>query len=247
VSRHKSEADTLFANPLDQVDRFRFDEQVATVFADMIGRSVPGYDLTLKMIGVIAAHFAQPDSACYDLGCSLGAATLAMRQRVPGSCRIIAVDNSAAMTQRCRHNVDKDVQPDQARVDVLCADILQLAIHQASMVTLNFTLQFIAAEKRLDLLASIHQGLNSGGVLVLSEKIALAGDHEQQLFQTLHHDFKRTMGYSDLEVAQKRAALEQVLVPDTIDTHKERLHRAGFREVYTWFQCVNFASWLAIK
>jgi tRNA (cmo5U34)-methyltransferase len=83
--------------------------------------------------------------------------------------------------------------------------------------------------------------------MVLSEKIALPGNAQQELFEVLHHDFKRAMGYSDLEIAQKRAALDQVLIPDTVASHKERLHKAGFTEVYTWFQCLNFASWLAIK
>jgi tRNA (cmo5U34)-methyltransferase len=245
VSIDKPAEDKLFSQPLERVGQFRFDEQVAAVFTDMIARSVPGYDLTLKMIGVIAAHFAQNDSCCYDLGCSLGASTLAMRHRIPDNCWIVAVDNSLAMAQRCQDTVQRD--PAGPRVDVLCADIQHITITNASMVTLNFTLQFVCASQRLSLLSAIHRGLNPGGALILSEKIALSGDGEQKLFESLHHDFKRTMGYSDLEIAQKRAALDQVLLPDTVDTHKERLHLAGFREVYTWFQCLNFASWLAIK
>lgn len=245
MSTDKPAPDNLFAKPLEHVGRFCFDEQVATVFADMIGRSVPGYELTLNMIGVIAAHFSRSDSRCYDLGCSLGASTLAMRHCIPDDCQIVAVDNSTAMVQRCRDNIARDTA--SPRVDILCADIQDIAVANASMVTLNFTLQFIAADQRLSLLEAIHRGLNPGGVLILSEKIALPGDHEQKLFESLHHDFKRTMGYSDLEIAQKRAALDQVLLADTTDSHKERLHMAGFREVYTWFQCLNFASWLAIK
>ncbi len=238
-------ADTLFAKPIEQLQRFRFDEHVASVFADMIGRSVPGYDLTLSMIGVLAAHFAQSHSRCYDLGCSLGASTLAMRHRIPASCQLIAIDNSLSMLQHCRENLRVDSA--SARVDIVCSDIQHVLISDASMVTLNFTLQFIPAAQRLGLLESIHQGLRPGGALVLSEKIAMPGEAQQQMFETLHHDFKREMGYSDLEIAQKRAALDEVLVPDTTASHKERLHKAGFKEVYTWFQCLNFASWLAIK
>jgi tRNA (cmo5U34)-methyltransferase len=237
--------DTLFARPLEQLQRFRFDEHVARVFADMIGRSVPGYDLTLSMIGVLAAHFAQSDSRCYDLGCSLGASTLAMRHRVPASCQLVAIDNSMAMLERCRDNVRRDRAT--PRVDIICADIQQIPISDASMVTLNFTLQFVPAAERLGSLKNVHRGLRPGGALILSEKIALPGNAQQQLFEALHHDFKRAMGYSDLEIAQKRATLDQVLVPDTAASHRERLHKAGFTEVYTWFQCLNFASWLAIK
>lgn len=238
-------ADTLFAKPIAQLQRFRFDEHVAGVFADMIGRSVPGYDLTLSMIGVLAAHFAQSHSRCYDLGCSLGASTLAMRHRIPSSCQLIAIDNSLSMLQHCRENLSVDSA--SARVDIVCSDIQHVLISDASMVTLNFTLQFIPAAQRLGMLESIHQGLRPGGALVLSEKIAMPGEAQQQVFETLHHDFKREMGYSDLEIAQKRAALDMILVPDTTASHKERLHKAGFKEVYTWFQCLNFASWLAIK
>lgn len=241
----KSTTDALYASPQEAVQRFRFDEHVARVFQDMIGRSVPGYDLTLRMIGVIAAHFAQADTHCYDLGCSLGAATLAMRHNIPASCRIFAVDNSPAMIEQCRTNIAADKAA--PRVDLICGDISDLTITRASMVAFNFTLQFIPAERRLGLLEGIYQGLQPGGALILSEKIALPGDSEQELFESLHHDFKRSMGYSDLEIAQKRTALDQVLLPDTVDTHKERLHKAGFGEVYTWFQCFNFASWLAIK
>jgi tRNA (cmo5U34)-methyltransferase len=237
--------DRLFAAPRDQHERFRFDDHVAQVFADMVSRSVPGYDLTLTMIGVLAAHYAQENSVCYDLGCSLGASTLAMRHRVPPNCRIIAIDNSTAMTERCRANIAGDrARPEVA---VVCADIQDIDYANASLATLNFTLQFVPAEQRLDLLRRLQHGLIAGGALILSEKIALPGDRERALFEQLHHDFKHAMGYSRLEIAQKRAALEQVLIPDSLDTHKERLHRAGFSEVYTWFQCFNFISLLAVK
>lgn len=245
MSHDNSDIDALFANPRAQLERFKFDRNVVKVFEDMIGRSVPGYDLTLSMIGIIAAHYGQAGSRCYDLGCSLGAATLAMRHRLPADSHIIAVDNSQPMVERCLQNLDNDGAA--ATVEVICEDILATPIVDASMVTLNFTLQFIPAEQRLHLLQGIYRGLKPGGALILSEKIALPGDSEQKLFEDLHHDFKRAMGYSDLEVAQKRAALDQVLVPDTTDTHKERLHLAGFGAVHTWFQCFNFASWLAIK
>ena len=138
MSTDKPAPDKLFAKPLEQVDRFRFDEQVATVFADMIGRSVPGYELTLNMIGVIAAHFSRSDSRCYDLGCSLGASTLAMRHCIPDNSQIVAVDNSTAMVQRCADNIARDSA--SPRVDILCADIQDIIIANASMVALNFTL-----------------------------------------------------------------------------------------------------------
>lgn len=237
--------DRLFAEAREQVAPFSFDEKVAGVFADMIGRSVPGYELTLKMIGVIAGHYGKPKTRCYDLGCSLGASTLAMRHNVPANCTLVAVDNSEAMINRATDYIERDDAP--APVELICADIRDIAIDNASMATLNFTLQFVPEPDRVTLLGNICDGLIDSGVLVLSEKIALHGDQEQQLLMDLHHDFKRSMGYSDLEIAQKRSAIEEVLIPDTLETHKERLHSAGFKAVYTWFQCFNFASLIAIK
>ncbi|MFQ3323067.1 MAG: tRNA (cmo5U34)-methyltransferase [Pseudomonadales bacterium] len=237
--------DNIYANPRATIASFKFDDKVAAVFADMIARSVPGYGLTLDMIGVIASHYGKPNSHCYDLGCSLGASTLAMRHNVADNCKIIAIDNSTAMVEKCRQLVAQDNA--NAAIDVRCDDICNVAIDNASLVAMNFTLQFIEAGKRADLLEKIYHGLNTGGAFILSEKIIATGSGEQETLTNLHHDFKRAMGYSDLEIAQKRSAIENVLVPSTIASHKENLHAAGFSQVYLWFQCFNFVSLIAIK
>ena len=237
--------DTLYSAPLPTAD-FAFNDAVATVFDDMIRRSVPGYGLSLAMTGLIASHHAQSGSRLYDLGCSLGAVTLAMRHAVEGrGCRILGIDNSPAMLVRCREILDKDTAT--CPVDLVCADIADIAIADASVVVLNFTLQFIPAERRQALLTRIHAGLREGGVLLLSEKIRFDDDHEQALLTELHHGFKRAQGYSQLEVSQKRTALENVLIPETLDTHVRCLHTAGFRQAFPWFQCFNFASLIACK
>ena len=239
--------DKLYASPLDDLIDFRFDERVVNVFPDMIQRSVPGYGTIISTIGILAARYAQPNSHCYDLGCSLGAATLSMRARInqPG-CDIIAVDNSAAMIERGQQILASDSTLD-VPVTLLCADIQDVAIEKASVVVMNFTLQFIPLEDRLALIERIYQGLKPGGVLILSEKIAFE-DPQQQNFQTaIHHDFKRANGYSDLEISQKRTALENVLIPETLSSHQQRLHAAGFGFSDIWFQCFNFVSLVAIK
>ena len=117
----------------------------------------------------------------------------------------------------------------------------------ASVVVFNFTLQFIPPAQRDALLARIGSAMRPGGVLVLSEKIRFEDEHLQALNTDLHHAFKRANGYSDLEISQKRSALENVLVPETIATHQQRLRNAGFTSVDVWFQCFNFASLVAIK
>ncbi len=241
--------DRLFAQPLTQVSDFAFNEDVVRVFPDMIKRSVPGYPTIVENLGVLAAHFAQPDSLLYDLGCSLGATSQALRRHVRHSnCRVLAVDNSSAMVTRCReylHAQDSMFQ-ELLPVEVIEADILQLALQPCSLVALNFTLQFIAPEQRLGLLQRIRQALLPGGALLLSEKLQFEDAHDQQLLTELHLNFKRANGYSDLEIAQKRSALENVMLTDSLETHRQRLLDAGFSRVILWFQCINFASLIAL-
>ena len=238
--------DHIFAAPIAQLGDFCFDEKVAAVFPDMIKRSVPGYSNIIAAIGMMTARFAQPNSQLYDLGCSLGAATQEMRRNInqPG-CHIIAVDNSSAMIARATEHLDgfKSEVP----VTLTEADICELKIQNASVVVLNFTMQFIDPAKREALLSNIYQGLNPGGVLILSEKFISANDTVNELLIDLYHDFKRANGYSELEVSQKRTALENVLRPDTPEQHKARLANVGFSHIDMWYQCFNFGSMVAIK
>lgn len=240
------EKDTIYASDHGQVADFRFDEQVARVFPDMIKRSVPGYSHIIAMIGVLAEQYAQPDSQLYDLGSSLGAASLAMRHRVqaPGA-RIIAVDNSQAMLDRSRDFLDSEDLP--TPVQTLCADITDLTLERASFVVLNFTLQFIQLEQRQATLQRIYDGMLPGGALVLSEKLRFDDPVQEQLLGQHHHDFKRANGYSDLEISQKRQAIERVLLPESADDHLNRLRSVGFQVATLWYQSFNFASFLAIK
>ncbi len=241
-----SDHDNLFSSPLAAITGFRFDAEVARVFPDMIKRSVPGYETIVAMTGTLAARYAQPHSVCYDLGCSLGASTIAMRHRIAvADCRIIALDNAPAMIERCREMIASDTAP--VAVDFVCGDIRDVAIERASMVVLNFTLQFLPVADRAPLLQRIYQGLLPGGVLVLSEKIAFPDADFDALMIELHHGFKRANGYSELEISQKRSALEDVLVSETLFTHTQRLRDLGFEKIDVWFQCFNFASLLAIK
>lgn len=242
----KTPTDTLYRQPQAMVVDFAFDRRVAEVFPDMIRRSVPGYADIIAQLGVIAERYAQDDSRCYDLGCSLGAATLSMRQRIQArNCRIIAVDNSPDMLDKCRSLLAQDTGT--LPVELQCADLRAITIERASVVVLNFTLQFIEAQQRLALLRNIANGMLAGGVLILSEKIRFEDALEQGFQEQLHLDFKRANGYSELEISQKRAALEKVLVPDTLEQHRERLREAGFSQVHLWHQSFNFISLAAIK
>ena len=223
--------DRLFDSPRHLVD-FAFDESVASVFPDMIRRSVPGYETVTPLTGLIAARHLPENGRCYDLGCSLGAATHAVLRAVGDRpCEIVAVDDSAAMLTRARASTDGE-----DRVSWLLADVRKVAIAGADVVILNYTLQFLPPEDRLSLLRSIREGLNETGVLLLSEKLEAS-----EYVTDLHVDFKRANGYSDLAISQKRAALEKVMRIDSLDEHVARLRRADF-EVEVWFRCLNWGA-----
>ena len=237
--------DNLFNNPQQVVD-FAFDDAVADVFPDMIRRSVPGYETVISLLGVLAEQYAQPKTKVYDLGCSLGAATLSIhRQTRTLGLKHICVDNSEAMVKRCTSRLKRHM-PD-ADLNVVCDNIEDIEINNASLVVVNFTLQFLAPETRLALLKKIYKGLLPKGILVLSEKLVFEDTVEGESQIKWHHAFKSANGYSDLEISQKRMAIENVMIPDSFEIHQKRLKQVGFDESYQWFQAFNFASLIAIK
>ncbi len=238
--------DKIYTKPLNEISGFAFDDRVVTVFPDMIERSVPGYQTIISAIGLLADKFAQPGSHCYDLGCSLGAVTLSMRHHIQhDDCRIIAVDNSEAMIEGFEKILDLDES--SLPVDLICADIREVDISNASIVVLNFTLQFIPLEDRESFLKKIFAGMLPGGILILSEKLDYKDPDQHELHIQMHELFKKDNGYSDLEISQKRTSLENVLIPETLETHKQRLESAGFKSAEVWFQYFNFASLIAMK
>ncbi len=241
-----SNRDSIFARPMNRIADFAFDESVANVFPDMIQRSVPGYTTIIANTGLLAGRYAATDSNCYDLGCSLGASSLAMQRQIDApNCKIIGIDNSPAMLQRCQEAMH--LSQGNTAVEWRLEDIRESRLEKASVVVLNFTLQFLPLEERDDLITRIAANMLPGGILIVSEKIRFEDPHVQSLMTDMHHDFKRANGYSDLEIAQKRDAIENVLLPETLETHRQRMHRAGFSSFDNWFQCFNFASMVAIR
>lgn len=252
-------ADSLFATPLGDVSGFRFDQQVVDVFPDMLNRSIPGYESIIAQSGLLAQRFATPESNCYDLGCSLGATLLAMRHNIEhSSVTLVGIDNSEPMISRCRELIDLDDKiradpagesagPTPPPVTLQCEDVSKSPISNASVVALNFTLQFIDQSARGALLKNIYDGMLPGGTLILSEKIAFDDPVLHELYIDRYHAFKKANGYSDLEISQKRTALENILVPDTLEQHQQRLRQSGFSRCSVWFQCFNFVSLIALK
>ncbi|AKC32040.1 carboxy-S-adenosyl-L-methionine synthase CmoA [Candidatus Pantoea carbekii] len=241
-----SKRDMLFSIPMKNIEDWTFDEHVAKVFPDMIQRSIPGYSNIISMIGMLAKRVVQPNSKVYDLGCALGAAALSVHRNINvQGCQIIAVDKSKAMVERCRRNVSHASVLHY--IEVIEADICDILIENASLVVLNFTLQFVNINARLTLLKKIFQGLNPRGILILSEKFSFQDINIESVLSDMHHDFKRANGYSELQINQKCHMLENIMFIDTLETHKERLKQAGFSHTELWFQYFNFGSLISLK
>ena len=237
--------DTVYKDLQKNIKKFEFDQKVANAFPDMIYRSVPGYRTIINYCGSISSKYIKEDSNCYDLGCSLGASTLSIIEcnRDTPFC-LHAVDNSVEMIKRLEKIVAKSKEE---RVICTLNDIMKHPIENASMVILNFTLQFIPLCDRQKLLSKIHEGLNPGGCLFFSEKIKFPSQKNNNLYSDLHHEFKRWMGYSNLEISQKRDSIENVLIPESEETHLNRLESGGFVSIDKWFQYLNFCSFIALK
>ena len=238
--------DDIYSEPLNNIEDFKFDENVSKVFDDMVDRSVPGYRTLIANLGPIAARFIQENTNCYDMGCSHGAAALSVFHHLPvENVTIHAIDNADAMVEQCNEFIK------QANAESIIhthnANIQDINIVNASFVVLNLTLQFLPTEQRVIVLQNIYDGLIKGGACVLTEKIVMPDDETEALFQELHTNFKSANNYSDLEISQKRKSLENVLIRETLDIHTIRLRSIGFTTVVPWFQCFNFISLLAIK
>jgi tRNA (cmo5U34)-methyltransferase len=238
--------DRIFSEKLKDVADFHFGEKVASVFDDMLERSVPFYSEIQRMIGAMAADFVSSGTHVYDLGCSTGTTMLHLDQCVPQQVRFIGVDNSEEMLKRCgaklkEHNFTREHE-------LRCVDLNQgVHVENASMVLMILTLQFIRPLYRDKLVSSILGGLNENGALILVEKLIGEDSLFNRLFIKYYYDFKKNNGYSELEIAQKREALENVLIPYKLMENREMLLRAGFRYCDVFFKWYNFCGIIAVK
>ena len=238
--------DTVFANKKEKIGPFEFNEQVAGVFDDMLNRSVPFYAESILRQSQLALDFYQAGSRMYDLGCSNGNLGIQiLKQFKDKDFYMIGVDNSEPMIKKYTQRLAD--QSNSSRIKLICSLMEDIKIENASVVLINLTLQFLDIKKRNDLIKTIYMGMNSGGVLLLTEKTIHNLPQFEELEKKYYRSFKLENGYSDLEISQKREALEKVLVSDTVDTHKKRLDSAGFRMVDIWLKWFNFISFIAIK
>ena len=244
--KQQSAKDQIYSRPLETVPNFVFDKRVVDVFPDMLERSVPGYWWLTEMTGVLAKKYHQPGTRIYDLGCSLGATTFSIHHHLAGEDpKITAIDRSPAMISHITDNPHTKTLGQHFQI--ICEDVLQAELEDASIVILNFTLQFIPPEQRAGLLDKIYHALVPGGVLILSEKAVIDNPIENQMVHEVHQHFKSVCGYSKIEVDQKNQAIREVMKIDTLQRHRDRLHEAGFSSVTQWMQCLNFFSLIAEK
>lgn len=238
--------DEIYQKPQSPVPPFEFDDQVADVFEDMLQRSIPFYREIIRRQAQLIRRFYRPGTAVYDLGCSHGNLGLAVsRQMGRTPFQMIAVDNSAPMLKKYAERLGAD--PRAGNIDLQCRDICETPIDNASVVVLNFTLQFLPPENRTTMMQRIFDGLIPGGILLFCEKVIHADADIAALQQETYYAFKKENGYSDLEISQKREALDKVLVPESMECHLRRLKDVGFQTFDVWLKWFNFAAWLAIK
>jgi len=235
--------DEIYKDKVD-ISKFTFDQKVVEVFDDMVLRSVPGYKQMIELIGLAGRTYPVINSNVYDLGCSTGAVTLSIASNLKSeSVKIFSIDNSQEMLDQCSKNLSSI----EANIQYICDDIENIQFENASLIVLNLTLQFINPQYRSDLVKRIFNSLLSGGALIISEKIIHENEKINKSLISLHESFKRENGYSETEIAQKRKAIEMVLIPESIEHHLKRLNDAGFKKPLVQMQCINFASFLAVK
>ncbi|MEA3211047.1 MAG: tRNA (cmo5U34)-methyltransferase [Chthoniobacter sp.] len=237
--------DEVFKHPVEIAD-FAFGEKVASVFDDMLDRSVPFYTEMQRMIGEIAGDFGTAGSNVYDLGCSTGNTLLRLDSALPKDVKLIGVDYSPEMLERCRAKLTK--VGIQRPYELIRADLNQgVRIENASMVLMVLILQFVRPLYRDALVRSVLEGLNENGCLILVEKVLGEDSLFNRLFINYYYELKKRHGYSELEISQKREALENVLIPYKLLENREMLLRAGFRYCDVFFKWYNFSAMIAVK
>ncbi len=240
--------DQLFKKPKPSSYKFTFDESVAEVFDDMLLRSIPFYEEIVRMTGEIASTYYQSNSKVYDLGCSTGIILCHLAQLLsPNPPQLIGVDSSKAMIRKAKSRISRLPMPVSTNIKLQCEDILHTSITNASIIIMNFTLQFIPPKQRQFFLDRIYQQLQPQGVLLISEKVKHPHQEIEKQELVYYEGFKKRNGYSETEISQKRKALEDVLIAHTLQENLNSLQQAGFERTDVIFKWYNFASFLAIK
>ena len=245
-----AKVDKVFSTPINNIPPFTFNEKVAHVFDDMAERSIPFYKEVQKMITDLTLTFFQDGSKIYDLGCSTATTTALVYQGLMDlgitNFFIRGIDSSEAM---CREAMAKleTLGATADHVAITHGDFLEEEIHDASVVIMNYTLQFIDPLKREAVIEKVFKGLRHNGVLLVSDKLLQTNTDISRTFIDKYYNMKRLNGYSELEISQKREALDNVLIPYTLEEESSLFRNCGFKGVDTFFTWYNFSSFICIK
>ncbi len=240
--------DKLFSDRRKRVDDFNFGKETASVFDDMLNRSVPYYGEIQRMVGELTADFAEEHSAIYDMGCSTANSFLAAAHFLPPGfdVRFIGIDSSTEMLDKARAKLEAIQFP--FAYDLRMGDLNHgVGVEAASVVLMSLTLQFVRPLHRDNLLRTIYDGLIPNGCVILVEKVLSEHSTFNRLFIKHYYEYKMRNGYSEMEISQKREALENVLIPYRLDENKELLQRAGFKSIDVFFKWYNFCGLIAFK
>jgi tRNA (cmo5U34)-methyltransferase len=238
--------DEVFKSSISKPSDFKFSSKVAGVFDDMVNRSVPYYEEIQRMISELTIDHYQDKSYVYDLGCSTGTTMIYMNETLPQNVPFVGIDDSAEMLKKCREKLDaagisRDINLERADLNS------NVHIHDASVAILCLTLQFIRPLNREKLLKQIYDGTLPGGALIVIEKILAEDSPFNRDFIDYYYNFKRRNEYSELEISQKREALENVLIPYKLSENITLLRNAGYNHCEVFFKWYNFAGFIAKK
>lgn len=238
--------DAVFADPKLQVSDFEFNASVVNVFDDMVVRSVPFYLEMQRMVAELSADFVQKGTRIYDLGCSTGTTMVSLHQKVDAEIVFVGVDEAEEMLKSCKNNLPKHIP--SRKVELINADLNKgIKLEKPSVVILCLTLQFVRPLKRQKLIEDIYQQLPENGALIIVEKVLGEDSLFNRLFIKHYYEFKKRNNYSETEIAKKREALENVLIPYRLKENEELLAECGFRHIDTFFKWYNFAGFVAVK
>ncbi|WP_232087460.1 carboxy-S-adenosyl-L-methionine synthase CmoA [Sulfurovum sp. ST-21] len=238
---NKKDKDKVFSKPIEK--KFEFDQAVASVFDDMLSRSVPFYDEVRKLIIDLILAEQEEGKKILDLGFSTAKFLLDLHSKMDARMELKGLDNSPAMLERA----EQKCQAFGADISLELADMLTYDFKQEDIIVANYTLQFIRPMQRMELVRKIHDGLKEDGVFIFSEKVVFEDKKLDKQMIDIYYAYKKEQGYSEYEIAQKREALENVLIPFTVEENIHMCKEAGFRQINTIFQWANFVTFVAKK
>ncbi|MDC0932403.1 carboxy-S-adenosyl-L-methionine synthase CmoA [Arcobacteraceae bacterium] len=233
--------DNIFEKPIKK--QFEFDEDVASVFDDMLSRSVPHYEDMLNLTTSFALKYTSENSTIYDLGCSTATTLINIAKNSKHDLNLVGIDTSSAMLDRAKHKTNAY----GIDIEFIEDDIFNVDFKTSNVIISNYTLQFIRPMKREQLVKKIYNSLEVGSVFIFSEKVITDNKILNKQFIDEYYDFKKTQGYSEFEISQKREALENVLIPYSYEENKKMILDAGFKNFDCLFKWINFATFIAIK